>query len=166
MTRIEIDHPAMIAALDRLLDLARSDTGQSARVARFLMAWWNGPDLDDFPLRICLASTAMWRATSPRSSDFWGSMMVPSTSTAWDIALRWSPLSSAGRRYRAPAPRPRNDGSRRYRETEPCRSLNSTHIHCVSRRSWSARASRSLRAIPSWTASNASAQARYSSSLP
>ena len=50
MTRIEIDHPAMIAALKRLLDLARSDTGQSARVARFLMAWWNGPDLGDFPI--------------------------------------------------------------------------------------------------------------------
>jgi hypothetical protein len=50
VTRIEIDHPAMIAALKRLLDLARSDTGQSARVARFLMAWWNGPDLGDFPI--------------------------------------------------------------------------------------------------------------------
>ena len=37
-------------AVDRLFEIARSDTGQSARVARFLMAWWNGPDLGDFPI--------------------------------------------------------------------------------------------------------------------
>jgi hypothetical protein len=40
----------MEAALARLIDLARSDTGQAARVARFLMAWWNGPELGDFPI--------------------------------------------------------------------------------------------------------------------
>jgi len=28
-------------ALERLLDIARSDTGQSRRVADFLLAWWN-----------------------------------------------------------------------------------------------------------------------------
>lgn len=38
------------AALARLFDVAASDTGQSARVARFLIAWWNGPDLGDFPI--------------------------------------------------------------------------------------------------------------------
>nr|WP_093087885.1 hypothetical protein [Sphingobium sp. AP50] len=37
-------------ALARLVDLAGSDTGQAARVARFLMAWWNGPELGDFPI--------------------------------------------------------------------------------------------------------------------
>ncbi len=32
-------------ALDVLIPVARSDTGQSRRVANFLLAWWNGPDL-------------------------------------------------------------------------------------------------------------------------
>jgi hypothetical protein len=33
--------PAERAALDRLVDHARGDTGQSRRVADFLLAWWN-----------------------------------------------------------------------------------------------------------------------------
>lgn len=37
-------------AVGRLFEIAGSDTGQSARVARFLMAWWNGTDLGDFPI--------------------------------------------------------------------------------------------------------------------
>lgn len=39
-----------VAALDRLFALAKSDTGQSARVANFLLAWWNGTDLGHFPI--------------------------------------------------------------------------------------------------------------------
>lgn len=38
------------AAIGRLLVIARSDTGQSGRVADFLLAWWNGPELGHFPL--------------------------------------------------------------------------------------------------------------------
>jgi hypothetical protein len=30
-----------LAALDRLVAIAQSDTGQSRRVANFLLAWWN-----------------------------------------------------------------------------------------------------------------------------
>ena len=30
--------------------IARSDTGQSARVADFLLAWWNGLDNGHFPM--------------------------------------------------------------------------------------------------------------------
>jgi hypothetical protein len=37
-------------AISRLLDIARSDTGQSQRVADFLLAWWNGDDLGHFPI--------------------------------------------------------------------------------------------------------------------
>src|SRR3546814_20654649 len=37
-------------ALDRLIDVARSDTGQSRRVANFLLAWWNGEDCGHCPL--------------------------------------------------------------------------------------------------------------------
>lgn len=31
-------------ALDRLFDLAASDTGQARRAANFLLAWWNAQD--------------------------------------------------------------------------------------------------------------------------
>lgn len=38
------------AALDRLFDLAASDTGQSRRAANFLLAWWNASDWGGFDL--------------------------------------------------------------------------------------------------------------------
>ena len=38
------------AALNRLLDIARSDTGQSRRVADFLLAWWNAGSCGGFDL--------------------------------------------------------------------------------------------------------------------
>lgn len=37
-------------ALDRLIEIARSDTGQARRVANFLLAWWNGEDCGHFPI--------------------------------------------------------------------------------------------------------------------
>jgi len=41
---------AAARALDRLIDIARSDTGQARRVANFLLAWWNGEDCGHFPI--------------------------------------------------------------------------------------------------------------------
>ena len=38
------------AALDRLVTIAQSDTGQSARVANFLLAWWNAGDCGGFDI--------------------------------------------------------------------------------------------------------------------
>ena len=38
------------AACARLIELARSDTGQAAKVADFLLAWWNGEDNGHFPI--------------------------------------------------------------------------------------------------------------------
>lgn len=38
------------SAVGRLLTIAKSDTGQSRRVADFLPAWWNGRELGDFPI--------------------------------------------------------------------------------------------------------------------
>lgn len=32
-------------AVDRLLILAKSDTGQAGRIANFLLAWWNAEEL-------------------------------------------------------------------------------------------------------------------------
>lgn len=37
-------------ALDRLLKLAQGDSGQCRRVANFLLAWWNAPELGGFDL--------------------------------------------------------------------------------------------------------------------
>ena len=42
--------PEVKAALKRLVEIARSDTGQSARVANFLLAWWDGDDWGHFPI--------------------------------------------------------------------------------------------------------------------
>ncbi len=38
------------AAFERLLKIARSDTGQSRRVANFILAWWNAPDHGGFDI--------------------------------------------------------------------------------------------------------------------
>lgn len=36
------------AALERLIEVARGDTGQSARCANFLLAWWNATNCGGF----------------------------------------------------------------------------------------------------------------------
>jgi hypothetical protein len=38
------------SALERLLAIAQRDTGQSARVANFLLAWWNAAECGGFDL--------------------------------------------------------------------------------------------------------------------
>ncbi len=38
------------AALERLITVARSDTGQSRKVANFLLAWWNAEACGGFDL--------------------------------------------------------------------------------------------------------------------
>lgn len=45
-----ISRTAVQAALDRLLTVAMSDTGQSRIAANFLLAWWNATDLGGFDL--------------------------------------------------------------------------------------------------------------------
>ncbi|WP_368389843.1 hypothetical protein [Sphingobium sp. AS12] len=42
--------PEIRAAVDRLFDLAQSDTGQAGRVANFLLAWHNGMDWGGFDI--------------------------------------------------------------------------------------------------------------------
>lgn len=37
-------------AFERLLKIAKSDTGQSRRVADFILAWWNAPDHGGFDI--------------------------------------------------------------------------------------------------------------------
>ncbi|WP_376866206.1 DUF7673 family protein [Brevundimonas staleyi] len=42
--------PTTWAALERLLEIARGDTGQCRYVANFLLAWWNAGTLGGFDL--------------------------------------------------------------------------------------------------------------------
>src|SRR3546814_11022248 len=42
--------PAVKAAIGRLIELARSDTGQARRAANFLLAWWTGEHWGHFPI--------------------------------------------------------------------------------------------------------------------
>ena len=44
---------AQAAALERLIDIAQRDTGQSRRVADFLLAWWNAGECGGFDLTDC-----------------------------------------------------------------------------------------------------------------
>jgi hypothetical protein len=48
-TVLDLDPP--LAALNRLLAIAQSDTGQARRVADFLLAWWNADDCGRFDFR-------------------------------------------------------------------------------------------------------------------
>ncbi|KVW81386.1 hypothetical protein [Burkholderia ubonensis] len=42
--------PAEMQALDHLIQIAQGDTGQSRRVADFLLAWWNAGECGAFDL--------------------------------------------------------------------------------------------------------------------
>jgi hypothetical protein len=44
-----MDEPTW-TALQRLLKIARSDTGQAKRVADFILAWWNADSLGGFDI--------------------------------------------------------------------------------------------------------------------
>lgn len=51
------------AALDRLITIAYSDTGQSRKVADFLLAWWNAADCGAFDL------TTLWAVDKEIAHD-------------------------------------------------------------------------------------------------
>jgi hypothetical protein len=50
-------------ALERLIGIAKSDTGQSRRVADFLLAWWNAGDCGSFDL------TELWALDDAITAD-------------------------------------------------------------------------------------------------
>ena len=51
------------AALERLITIAQGDTGQSRRVADFLLAWWNSASCGGFDL------TILWGVDSAIAKD-------------------------------------------------------------------------------------------------
>jgi len=52
-----------IATPERLVVIAQSDTGQSRRVANFLLAWWNAADCGGFDL------TDLWMVDRAIAAD-------------------------------------------------------------------------------------------------
>ncbi|GAC1348326.1 MAG: hypothetical protein NVSMB18_36180 [Acetobacteraceae bacterium] len=70
----EPEHNPELPALRRLLAIAQSDTGQSRRVADFLLAWWNAQACGGFDL------TALWSVEAPILDD----MMTVMTMIARD----------------------------------------------------------------------------------
>lgn len=54
---------AELAAVRRLIAIARRDTGQSRRVAAFLLAWWNADSCGGFDL------TDLWAVDSAIAQD-------------------------------------------------------------------------------------------------
>src|SRR5881628_3409048 len=52
-----------LAALGRLLDIARGDTGQSRRVADFLLAWYNADEYGGWDL------TDLWNVDTEIADD-------------------------------------------------------------------------------------------------
>jgi hypothetical protein len=50
-------------ALERLIQIALGNTGQSARVANFLLAWWNAEECGGFDL------TDLWRVDASIAAD-------------------------------------------------------------------------------------------------
>src|SRR3954447_23336627 len=51
------------AAIERLLQIAQGDTGQSRRVANLLLAWWNAEECGGFDL------TDLWNVDSEIAAD-------------------------------------------------------------------------------------------------
>jgi hypothetical protein len=51
------------AALERLIRIGQGDTGQSRRVANFLLAWWNAEECGGFDL------TDLWGVDSAIADD-------------------------------------------------------------------------------------------------
>ena len=54
---------AELAPIHRLIAIARSDTGQSRRVANFLLAWWNAGSCGGFDL------TDLWAVDKKIADD-------------------------------------------------------------------------------------------------
>ncbi|MCF3643315.1 hypothetical protein LXM94_25510 [Rhizobium sp. TRM95111] len=55
--------PEESAALGRLIEIAQADTGQSRRVADFLLAWWNAGNCGSFDL------TDLWGVDTKIAAD-------------------------------------------------------------------------------------------------
>lgn len=63
LPRKQVQQLEAIDALERLIRIAKSDTGQSRRVADFLLAWWNSANCGGFDL------TNLWAVDASIAAD-------------------------------------------------------------------------------------------------
>lgn len=63
MKRPAPPRPEEIAALERLLKIAQGDTGQSRKVADFLLSWWNAGSCGGFDM------TTLWGVDKAIADD-------------------------------------------------------------------------------------------------
>lgn len=106
MTTVATDYDSAQAALTRLIPIAMSDTGQSKRVADFLMAWWNGPDLGHFQIADMFGLDVAIAMTSRRSSAFLDRTIAARSISIASASPRRCKTSwhSGGRRRYGPTP--------------------------------------------------------------
>ena len=63
LTNARLLHPAERVALQRLIEHAKGDTGQSRRAADFLLAWWNAGQCGGFDM------TNLWSVDAEIAAD-------------------------------------------------------------------------------------------------
>ena len=79
------DAKESLAALDRLVAIAESDTGQSARVANFLLAWWNAGSCGGFDF------TDLWMVDTAIAEDIQTVIRLIATSHEYPAAYGLKP---------------------------------------------------------------------------
>jgi hypothetical protein len=72
------------AALERLIRIAQGDTGQSRRVANFLLAWWNAEECGGFDL------TDLWNVDAAIAADMVTVVGLLATLNCYPDALGYS----------------------------------------------------------------------------
>jgi hypothetical protein len=80
-----IDIENSLAALDRLVAIAESDTGQSRRVANFLLAWWNAGSCGGFDF------SDLWMVDSAIADDIQTVIRLIATSHEYSTAFGLKP---------------------------------------------------------------------------
>jgi hypothetical protein len=73
------------AALDRLIGIAQCDTGQSRKVANFLLAWWNAHECGGFDL------TDLWGVDATIAADMVAVFAILPTFQHYPDALGYGP---------------------------------------------------------------------------
>jgi hypothetical protein len=99
-----LDIENSLAALNRLVAIAQSDTGQSARVVNFLLAWWNAGSYGGFDF------TDLWMVDTEISHDIQAVIRLIATSheypTAYGLGPQFERLVADWRPHLlAPAPK-------------------------------------------------------------
>ncbi|MEX3639705.1 hypothetical protein [Paraburkholderia sp. BR14320] len=81
--------PAERQALDNLVKIAQSDTGQSRRVADFLLAWWNAGQCGSYDL------TTAWGVADAIMEDMCVVFRLASRANSYPDTLGYGPQFEA-----------------------------------------------------------------------